>query len=81
MLMYFKKEVKKDANNYQELNLLNTTFKLATEQMKEGLFSTISRPTYMCLIDLNKAFNSIRIKNAIHLLHNQGIPLNFVRTI
>lgn len=35
----------------------------------------------MCLIGLMKEFDRVTIRDAIHLLHDQIIPLNLIRTI
>lgn len=40
-----------------------------------------NKPAFLCFIDLEKAFDRIKLENVIHLLYNRNIPINIVQTI
>ncbi|CAG9835898.1 unnamed protein product [Diabrotica balteata] len=40
-----------------------------------------NRPAFICLIDLKKAFDKVKLKDVIHLLYDREIPLNVIKTI
>lgn len=37
-------------------------------------FVVYNKPAYLCFIDLQKAFDRIRLKDVIDILYNRGIP-------
>lgn len=38
-----------------------------------------NKPTYMCLIDLEKMFDRLKLRVVVHILYNRQIPHNMIK--
>lgn len=40
-----------------------------------------NRPAYMCFIDLQKAFDRVKLGDVVHLLYSRRVPFNLIKVI
>lgn len=40
-----------------------------------------NRPAFLCLIDLEKAFDRVQLQDVVHILYNRNIPLKIIKLV